>query len=241
MEIDITPAMNSSVPRSMLMPVGGVDPSSTRTFLPLALHTSSGMYNQKMNETNKIIANKARVSNNFDSLGASVDRELIAKDEVEGYLKEKFDNLHEASSDDEDYVYESHSQMQDELGGSSTVLNDVLLQKHMEETKSKSSETIDTMFNNYLKDNKESVPLGTHDKGELQNPGKNDFNKADETELNEFVGNGIVYEKPIRVLTIPLIVIAIIVMFVLTLMMFYTKLFYCNDEKNSSSNSFKYV
>ena len=48
MEIDITPAMNTYVPRSMLMPVGGVDSSSTRTFLPLALHTSSGIYNQKM-------------------------------------------------------------------------------------------------------------------------------------------------------------------------------------------------
>ena len=238
MEIDITPAMNTSIPRSMLMPVGGVDPSSTRTFLPLALHTSSGIYNQKMNEANKMIMSKARVSNSFDPLGASVNKELIAKDEVEEYLEEKFDNLHESSSDDEDYIYESHSRMQDELGGSSTVLNDVLLQKHMEDTKSKSSETVDSMFNKYLKDNKEFVPLGTHNGGELQNPGKNDSNKADETELDELVGNGVVYEKPNQILTIPLIVIILIIMFVLTLMMFYTKLFYCNDENYSSSNDY---
>ena len=136
MEIDITPAMNTSVPRSMLMPVGGVDPSSTRTFLPLALHTSSGIYNQKMNEANKMIMSNVKVSDEFDPLGASVDKELIAKDEIEGYLEEKFDNLHESSSDDEEYIYESRSRMQDELGGSSTVMNDVLLQKHMEDTKS---------------------------------------------------------------------------------------------------------
>ena len=201
MEIDITPAMNTSVPRSMLMPVGGVDPSSTRTFLPMGLHTSSGIYNQKLNETNKMIMDKAKTSNSFDPLGASVNKELIAKDEVE----EKFD---------------------------------VLLQEHVEDTKSKSSETIDSMFNNYLKDNKESVPLGTHANGELQNPRKNNSNKADETELNELVGNGVVYEKPIQILTIPLIVIILIIMFVLTLMIFYTKLFYCNNEKHSSSNRY---
>ena len=234
MEIDITPAMNTYVPRSMLMPVGGVDPSSTRTFLPLALHTSSGIYNQKMNEANKMIMSKAKVSSDFDTLGSSVDKELVTKDEIEDYLEEKFDNLHESSSDDEEYVCESCSQKQDGLGGSSTVLNDILLQKHMKDTQAKPSETIDTLFNNYLKDNKESVPLGTHTEGELQNPGKNDSNKADETELNELVGNGIVYEKPIQIITIPLIVIILIIMLVLTIMMFYGKLFYYNEIYSSN-------
>ena len=236
MEIDITPAMNSAVPRSMLMPVGGVDPSSTRTFLPLALHTSSGIYNQKMNEADKMIMSKAKVMNRDDPLGASIGQELLMKDEVDDYLEEKFDDLHDSSSDDE-LICETCMNSNDELGGSSTVMNNILLQKHMKDSKSKSSETIDNMFNIYLKDNKEISPVGTHNEGELQNIAKKGDDGNNDSELTELIGNGVVYDNPSNSLSIPLIVIILIISFVFVLMMFYTCLFYGNCGKYSTWNN----
>ena len=82
LNIDITPATASPTPRSMLLPTGGVDPSSQRTFLTAALTSSNGIYTQASNEVDNLVSTtatrraRASAAGAAGSLSNSVDQKV---------------------------------------------------------------------------------------------------------------------------------------------------------------------
>lgn len=86
-DLDITPAYAPPVPRGMLLPVGGVDPSNQRTFLSSALTTSNGGYNDSVKAVDNLVSvhaadNSNPADNVVGQLGNSVNQRVAVHDNI---------------------------------------------------------------------------------------------------------------------------------------------------------------
>lgn len=238
-EIDITPASNNFVPRTAIIGPG-VDPSSTRTFLPMALHTSDNIYNQKLSEISKMMKMKPIVKNSNDTLPYMTDvNKLIGNDslseeiEKESYQRLMFNGHNYGHKPGQGHIRECKQcketgececkrckeiieqtnmnnitmdgtdKLNDELGEGTKTFNEYALEHVVNDDLSPSGK-VAVMFDDYLKNNTEEQPLGTHFISETPlftnenktsiNNGDNDENNDNdsngELELTEMIGNG---------------------------------------------------
>lgn len=231
---DITPAYNTNPGRTMLMPVGGVDPSSTRTFLPMAFQTTDGIYNTKLAEVDNAVMNKVMSKDYNTTLPVGKVEELVEADivdemvEKEGFrrlkrTREGFDKKPCSCGCPKCAAIKRAAMMNDQLGSSASKLN-----THVMDTDSTTTKAVDKLFNDYVKNNEETQPLGTHLLSETSDPVVGEI--VEDNREGIIMGNGKVLvkegeKKPEEPwMSGTMILIIIMILLTLVYLIYFTKL-----------------